>query len=288
MDLDSIFDKIEYLQNNSYDFVAIYPYGSMNYNLDVKESDGYEYKSDVDTVAFVLPSLEDVIRNRMPVSKTIVMDNDDHIDVKDIRLMLELFKKANPSYLELLYSACCGVDNYCEYKDKFLKKIGSMKEDIVFMNPKAFLNAMLGTMYQKQKNMFKTTTNYGEEVEKYGYSSKDYHHIKRYERMLYIIGNQLLGYEPRDFKRALYIDDVNERDYLLSIKCTPGLYGKDYVEKDVKTIMTKAKDYVLDLTYRGSCGELDLSFKDEKYKQLEDAVYDLVESSIIEQIKATD
>lgn len=56
MDLDSIFDKIEYLQNNSYDFVAIYPYGSMNYNLDVKESDGYEYKSDVDTVAFVLPS----------------------------------------------------------------------------------------------------------------------------------------------------------------------------------------------------------------------------------------
>ena len=106
--------------------------------------------------------------------------------------------------------------------------------------------------------------------------------------MLYIIGNQLLGYEPRDFKRALYIDDVNERDYLLSIKCTPGLYGKDYVEKDVKTIMTKAKDYVLDLTYRGSCGELDLSFKDEKYKQLEDAVYDLVESSIIEQIKATD
>ena len=52
--------------------------------------------------------------------------------------------------------------------------------------------------------------------------------------------------------------------------------------------MTKAKDYVLDLTYRGSCGELDLSFKDEKYKQLEDAVYDLVKSSIIEQIKATD
>ena len=74
MDLDSIFDKIEYLQNNSYDFVAIYPYGSMNYNLDVKESDGYEYKSDVDTVAFVLPSLEDVIWNRMPVSKTIVMN----------------------------------------------------------------------------------------------------------------------------------------------------------------------------------------------------------------------
>ena len=52
--------------------------GSQNYGLDIYDND---YMSDVDTKAIILPSFEDIVLNREPKSTTIVLDNNEHIDV---------------------------------------------------------------------------------------------------------------------------------------------------------------------------------------------------------------
>ena len=86
---------------DKYDVVYLALQGSQNYGLDVYDKD---YKSDVDTKAIILPSFEDIVYNRQPVSKTIVLDNNEHIDVKDIRVMFENFKKQNVNFLEILFT----------------------------------------------------------------------------------------------------------------------------------------------------------------------------------------
>lgn len=108
--MKNIEEKYNYLQNLGYKVIAIYLQGSQNYGLDVYDDD---YKSDIDAKAIVIPKLEDIILNKKPVSTTIVMDNNEHIDVKDIRVMKDMFIKQNLSYLELLYT------DYYKYDSEF-------------------------------------------------------------------------------------------------------------------------------------------------------------------------
>ena len=77
-----------YQANYKNDWVGIFLQGSQNYGLD------YE-NSDIDTKIIVLPSFEDIILNKQPISTTSVLPNDEHLDVKDIRLMFDCFKKQN-------------------------------------------------------------------------------------------------------------------------------------------------------------------------------------------------
>ena len=66
--------------------------GSQNYDLDTE-------KSDFDTFTFVLPSLRDVATLREPISTT-KEDELGHINIKDIRLALNLLKKTSPNSVE--------------------------------------------------------------------------------------------------------------------------------------------------------------------------------------------
>lgn len=75
--------------------------GSQNYGLDLYTD---EYKSDIDTKAIVIPSFEEIILNKKPISTTHIMENNEHIDVKDIRLMFDNFKKQNINFLEILFT----------------------------------------------------------------------------------------------------------------------------------------------------------------------------------------
>ena len=76
------------LKAKGYDPVFISLYGSQNYNCDTKDSD-HDYK------AIVMPTLDDFVFNKKPVS-TIVDYENGLCDVKDIRLMFHQFKKQNP------------------------------------------------------------------------------------------------------------------------------------------------------------------------------------------------
>ena len=70
--------------------------GSQNYNLDIYTD---EYKSDIDTKAIVIPSLEDVVMNKKPISTTHILSNNEHLDIKDIRLYFDAFKKQNINFV---------------------------------------------------------------------------------------------------------------------------------------------------------------------------------------------
>ena len=94
-------EHYNYLISLGYEVVCLCLQGSQNYNLDEYSE---EYMSDIDTKAIVLPCIDDFIMAASPVSTTIIMDNNEHIDVKDIRIMFDMFKKMNISYIELLYT----------------------------------------------------------------------------------------------------------------------------------------------------------------------------------------
>lgn len=69
-------------------WVGLFLQGSQNYNLD------YE-GSDIDTKAIILASFSDFVLNTKPLSTTHIMENNEHVDFKDIRLMFDCIKKQN-------------------------------------------------------------------------------------------------------------------------------------------------------------------------------------------------
>ena len=94
-------EHYKYLESLGYEVVCTCLQGSQNYGLDEYSE---EYCSDIDTKSIVLPKLRDFIMALPPISKVEVMDNDEHAEVKDIRIMFEMLRKMNISYIELLYS----------------------------------------------------------------------------------------------------------------------------------------------------------------------------------------
>ena len=105
MNKEKIMARVEehykYLKSLGYEVVCTCLQGSQNYGLDEYSED---YCSDIDTKSIVLPRLEGFIRALPPVSTVEVMYNNEHAEVKDIRIMFEMFRKMNVSYIELLYS----------------------------------------------------------------------------------------------------------------------------------------------------------------------------------------
>lgn len=90
-------EHLEAVKGKHPEWVGIFLQGSQNYNLD------YE-GSDVDSKLIVLPSFEDFVLNKSPYSYTHIMENDEHVDVKDICLMLDCFKKQNVNFVEILFT----------------------------------------------------------------------------------------------------------------------------------------------------------------------------------------
>ena len=79
---------IDYLRLQGYNIVYVGRYGSQNYNMQTENSD-YDFK------AIVVPSLDGIIRNKQPISKTIDCYDifNGQVDIKDIRLMVDQWKR---------------------------------------------------------------------------------------------------------------------------------------------------------------------------------------------------
>lgn len=189
---------------DKYDVVYLALQGSQNYGLDVYDKD---YKSDVDTKAIILPSFEDIVYNRQPVSKTIVLDNNEHIDVKDIRVMFENFKKQNVNFLEILFTEFYILNE--EYSG-YIYSLRDSAEQITRLNINQALRCMAGMSKEKLKALkhpYPATMN---KIEKYGYDPKQLHHILRMNDFI-----KKYGIEQRNFKDCLI---PNNKDYLVQIK----------------------------------------------------------------------
>lgn len=182
---NSIFKKVKHHVNElkklrpGYQIVFVSCQGSQNYNLDLYTD---EYTSDVDTVAMVLPSFDNFVKNDKLISETIILDNNEHIDVKDIRLLFELFKKQNIKYLEILFSPYKIVNK--RYR-KILDKLFSEKENIAHYDIDKLIRTTFGMQQEKYKAMEHPYEGLKDKIEKYGYDPKQFHHIIRLTYFLF-------------------------------------------------------------------------------------------------------
>jgi predicted nucleotidyltransferase len=96
-------EHYEEVVNMGYEVVGVFLQGSQNYEL------AYE-GSDIDSKAIVLPKFNDFILNKPLTSTTHVCKNNEHIDLKDIRLMFECFKKQNINFVEILFTKYYIID----------------------------------------------------------------------------------------------------------------------------------------------------------------------------------
>ena len=171
-------EHYDYLVAAGYDVVFTALQGSQNYGLDEYSND---YCSDVDTKSIVLPCLDDFIRAKQPVSAVEILENDEHAEVKDIRVMFEMFKKENISYIELLYS------DYVVFNPKYealIKPIFERRDEIATADTAQFLKCIAGMAYEKDKALCHPYPGIIDKIEKYGYDGKQLSHCARL--LLYI------------------------------------------------------------------------------------------------------
>lgn len=166
-------EHYDYLQSLGYEVVCTCLQGSQNYGLDEYSE---EYYSDIDTKSIVLPTLKDFIMASPPVSKVEIMDNNEHAEVKDIRVMFDMFKKMNLSYIELLYSKYVYINP--EWKD-FIYDLFLHRDQIASYNRNQFLKCIAGMAMEKQKALCHPYPNLLDKIKKYGYDGKQLSHTYR-------------------------------------------------------------------------------------------------------------
>ena len=150
-------------------FVGIFLQGSQNYKLDTP-------KSDVDTKMIVIPRFEDIINASKPISTSHICKNEEHIDVKDIRLMLHTLMKQNVNFIEILFTPYYHVNEL--YYDIWVELLNH-REQIAHYNPYLAVKTMRGQAYEKAHAMEHEYPSKVEVIKKYGYDPKQLHHLIR-------------------------------------------------------------------------------------------------------------
>ena len=188
------YDKVVEL---GYEPLVVNLYGSQNYEMETENSD-FDFK------AIVLPSIDDVIYNHQPVSTSIAF-NSGLIDIKDIRLMWDNYKKQNPNFIETLFTPyfCANPKYVNDWSD-----IRDLAEDIAHADPAKAVKAMYGMALEKQHALCQPYPSKLELINKYGYDSKQLSHIIRlYALALNYIEDEPYGdcLIPNDFTKDLCV-----------------------------------------------------------------------------------
>lgn len=214
--IDNLKEKAEIVKNKGYNLFALFLQGSQNYELDIYSD---EYKSDIDAKAIIIPSFDDIVLNRKPISTTLVLDNNEHIELKDIRIMKDMWVKQNISYIELLYT------KYIIYDDNkwgtMLYTLLNMRDKISSIDKNQFLKCIKGMSMEKLKALEHPYPTIKDKIDKYGYDPKQLHHIMRlYEFVVKYLENNI------DLANC-YIS--TDREMLLNVKL--GKYDLDFARK---------------------------------------------------------
>lgn len=178
----------------NHDWFVISLQGSQNYHMD-------DEQSDIDTKLLLLPSVDELIFNKKPISHTVVMENEEHVDCKDIRLYFNTFRKQNINFVEILFSDYVIVNPRYAY---YWNMLVDNNEKLARMNPLAAIKCMCGMCHEKSKDLTREFPAKKELIKKYGYDSKQLCHILRIQDFLerYIVGEK---YEdcliPRDVNK---------------------------------------------------------------------------------------
>jgi predicted nucleotidyltransferase len=208
-----------------YEIVYLGLQGSQNYNL---QYDG----SDIDTKAIVLPKFEDIILNKKPTSFTHILENNAHIDVKDIRLMFECFRKQNVNFVEIIFTKYKVINPKYEV---LFQPILDNKELVAHYNNFASVNCMSGMAMEKYKALEHPYPATLHKIEKFGYCGKQLHHLIRLKEFItrYINGEK-------------YEDCLisNQRDFLIRVKTNEeySLEEARIIARETVNFMTNIKN----------------------------------------------
>lgn len=202
--------------------------GSQNYGLD------YE-GSDVDTKCIVTPTFKEIALARKPMSTTHVRANDEHIDMKDIRLYLETFKKQNLNFLEILYTPYCWFPN--QHFHEQWQRLMDHREEITHYDPVRSIKSMMGIASEKFYAMEHHYPSRMAWIEKYGYDCKQLHHLLRIEEYL----DRYLAGEP--YGECLL---TQQAEYLKTVKL--GMYdlenAREIANKSYNHIYTVCDTFI--------------------------------------------
>lgn len=256
-----LFDDYKYVESLGYNVLGVFLQGSQNYCLD------YE-GSDIDTKAIIIPSFEDFLLNRKPISTTLVLPSNEHIDLKDIRLMHECFRKQNINFLEILFTKYKILNP--EY-EAIYQPMFDNRERIAHYNNYKAVNSIAGMVYEKYKAMEHPYPTLKDKIEKYGYDNKQLHHILRCEEFLkrYIGGvpyeECLIPTTPQSLieVKASYIYSLKEarelaNSCLFTVQCLKQKYMDDnplVIDTEVEDIMNNVLIEVLKFSFKKEIGE---------------------------------
>lgn len=165
-------DLLERIPEDRIFFIALQ--GSQNYDMADEDSD-------VDSKAVVIPSLDDIIFNKDALSYTFVRDNDEHIDIKDIRLMFKQYRKQNINFVETLFSKYVIVNP--KYK-RYWDILQTFRELIAHYDMEQSMKTMCGMCSEKYHALTHRYPSREYWLDKYGYDPKQLSHLMRvYEFM---------------------------------------------------------------------------------------------------------
>ena len=177
-------EHYNYLIEKGHEVVALMLQGSQNYDLDIYTE---EYQSDIDSKAIILPSFEDFVQNRSPFSYTYILDNNEHIDTKDIKLLIE------------------------------------NRDQIVNINKNQFLRCISGMAMEKRKALTHPYPTIIDKINKYGYDPKQLHHLARLEEFItrYVNGVSLedcYKSKNREYLLALKLGKYVESNKIIPVE----------------------------------------------------------------------
>ena len=259
----------KFLEEQGYSVAYVCVYGSQNYGLDLYTE---EYKSDLDFKAVIIPTLDDLVYNCKPVSK-IIEYKDGQIDLKDIRMWTETVTKANPAYIETLYSKYKIVD---EKYEKYMNSIFRLRFSLLWCLRGQFVRAVYGMAKEKEAAFEHPYPSCISDIEKYGYSRKQLHHIVRlYYLLKGYLDNGILELEVSS-------PEILLRKKLLDIKMGYYPYEEACVIRDVYMNMLKE----LEDNFFESFDENKVDYS-VKYKVI-DLSRDIIKECIVNEIKGSD
>ena len=192
-------EHYDIVQSRGHEVVGVFLQGSQNYEL------SYE-NSDVDSKAIILPKFNDFVLNKSPISTTSVLDNNEHIDLKDIRFMFDCFKKQNINFVEILFTKYKVLNP--KYEALFQPLIEN-REIIARYNNYAAVNCISGMSMEKYKALEHPYPTIIDKIEKYGYDPKQLHHIIRLDEFM-----------PRYTEGVPYAECLisKKKEYLIDVK----------------------------------------------------------------------
>lgn len=212
--------------------IGIFYHGSGNYGMD------YEC-SDVDTKLVVAPTFRELALGETGISTTHIRDNDEHIDFKDIRLYLNIFRRQNMNFLEILFTKYCIINPIYQHWWNILQ---NSRENIVRYAPVRAVKAMQGVAKEKYFAMEHQYPSRMEWIEKFSYDPKQLHHLFRVEEFI----ERYINGEPYDAclipKSPDYLVEVKKGCYTLGDARWMGKVAIEHVDEMCKKFISTHED----------------------------------------------